>query len=452
MSQIGEEPARAHSRIRLAADLDALDARQISRLQVRNWKVAVQAAMAAPGLRERLPELATASHPRDVVRLPIMSSADLEAACPPQGSLLLGATGLGLVLRSSGTSGRRKVLYHSWAFNRQVAILGARGARQAVPAPIARLANCLKAGGLYGAFNFANDVGRRLGVLTFPMGTTLLDDDVVDVIREHRIDTLVAAPRFITDLVCADSAGALRSLRVGLYIGAPLDATSRQDIAAARPDLAVRSFAYSTSETGPIGYQCPYVDDGTHHLHEDAVIVEVVDERTGEPAAEGTTGDVIVTPLSGSGMGLFRYRIGDRGQLRPAEPCRCGSVARRLVLRGRAGQSIIVDTTNISGDLLLAQLAMLDITQPGSCQLQVRWTGKQYSVRLLVSSRLPGTLDDTTVRSTLRARHEFRSVLDSPRCTGFSVERVEPRRFATNEGGKTPLLYQVSEDRTTAAA
>ena len=90
------------------------------------------------------------------------------------------------------------------------------------------------------------------------------------------------------------------------------------------PDLAVRSLAYSTSETGPLGYQCRHQAGAVHHLHEDANVLEVVDEA-GRPVPPGTPGELVVTPLTTSGMALLRYRLGDRGQL----------LDRRLPLRQR---------------------------------------------------------------------------------------------------------------------
>ena len=43
-------------------------------------------------------------------------------------------------------------------------------------------------------------------------------------------------------------------------------------------------------------------------------MLEVIDEA-GRPVPPGTPGELVVTPLTTSGMALLRYRLGDRGQL-----------------------------------------------------------------------------------------------------------------------------------------
>jgi phenylacetate-CoA ligase len=438
-------PARSQSAIRLAHDLDALSAEQIAGLQAANWALARSAALGTPAVRRRWPALADVAGPRDLARLPLMSAADLAAACPPgSDELLLAGTRAGLVLRSSGTAGRRKVLYHSWGFHEQVIALGARGLCGAVePAPH-RIANCLKPAGLNGAFTFAHDIAQALGALTFPIGNAPVDA-ARELIADHEIDTLVAAPRYATEVVTGGPADAIASLRHVLYIGAPLGAAARAAIAAVRPDLTARSLAYSTSETGPIGYQCPYSGEATHHLHEDAVVVEVVDEASGDPVADGAGGEVVVTPLADSGMALLRYRVGDRGRLEPAGRCLCGSFARRLTLAGRAAHSIIVDTTNVSADLLLAHLAPLGVSDPTACQLQVLWSAGSFRLRLLLAPPMPG-VTEAALAASLRSSYQFRALLDSPRCSGLTVERVAPHTFAANDRGKTPLLYQRTGD------
>ena len=64
----------------------------------------------------------------------------------------------------------------------------------------------------------------------------------------------------------------------------------------------------------PSGYQCRHQTGAVHHVHEDAIVLEVVDEA-GRPVPPGTPGELVVTPLTTSGMALLRYRLGDRGQL-----------------------------------------------------------------------------------------------------------------------------------------
>jgi len=208
----------------------------------------------------------------------------------------------------------------------------------------------------------------------------------------------------------------------------------------AAPDLAVRSLAYSTSETGPLGYQCRHQAGALHHLHEDANVVEVIDEA-GRPVPPGTPGELVVTPLTTSGMALFRYRLGDRGQLLTGA-CGCGSAARTVLLLGRMPNSMTVDTITFSSDHLMAALGTLGVSRPIDCQFQVLWEGHQYRVRLLLSPATPEGITTDTVRTALRGAHEVHEVIVSPRCLDFEVQQTGTDQFARTQRGKVPVLYQ----------
>lgn len=119
-------------------------------------------------------------------------------------------------------------------------------------------------------------------------------------------------------------------------------------------------------------------------MHEDAVLVEIIDENSGKPVPDGAEGEVVVTALSDTGMALLRYRIGDRGYFNVG-PCECGSPARLLTLLGRTAQSLDVDSWTISSDQLMGGLAGPGVTDPADCQPQVhglhRGTGRSARVR-----------------------------------------------------------------------
>ena len=72
-----------------------------------------------------------------------------------------------------------------------------------------------------------------------------------------------------------------------------------------------------------------------YHLREADLYFEVIDHATGEACPNGTIGEVVFTTLTRQGMPLIRYRSGDVARM-ISEPCRCGSVLRRMEwVRGR---------------------------------------------------------------------------------------------------------------------
>lgn len=259
--------------IHLAENLDTLSRTEIDRLRAENLATTLAAAR----------QSSTMDFPGGgLADLPLLSPTELAVAAPPHSQrFLFAGDRSGLVLRSSGTAAMAKVMYHSWSFTRRVELLGARGIRAALPDPPRRIANCLLAGELNGAFLFVHDVGRLLDTLVLPVSAWIRIEDTATIIADHGVDTVVASPAYGYELVTGVDPSRLSTLRNLLYLGEAMGAERLARVRAAAPRLTVRSFAYSTSETGPIGYQCPWLDGtSTHHVHEDAMVVEIVDEQT----------------------------------------------------------------------------------------------------------------------------------------------------------------------------
>jgi phenylacetate-coenzyme A ligase PaaK-like adenylate-forming protein len=90
-----------------------------------------------------------------------------------------------------------------------------------------------------------------------------------------------------------------------------------------------------------------------YHMRENELLIEVVDPASGEPVAEGETGEVVFTTLTRRGMPLIRYRTGDLSRLLPGA-CACGSPLARLErLQKRVGGEIRLDSAD---ELTIAML------------------------------------------------------------------------------------------------
>ncbi|TDB78457.1 phenylacetate--CoA ligase family protein [Micromonospora sp. KC723] len=438
---VPEAVPAASAGVRLASDLDVLGAEEVEALRAANFARTVAAARAVEAVSARYPELAEVRTPADLPRMPILTPAALAAGSPPRSTeFLLGPDG-GMVLRSSGTAGEAKTMFHSWEFKHQVDTLGMRGLRALLPDPPRRLANCMYPGNLNGAFMFVLGLAERLGALAFPLGSIARPEETAAVIAAHQVDTIVASPAYGTEVLTCTPADQLRSLRHFLYLGEAIGQERERLVAEALPDVTVRSVAYSTNETGPIGYQCARQSGATHHIHEDAVIVEVVDQETGRPVPDGEVGELLITPLKDTGMALFRYRIGDRARIETA-PCACGSAARLLTLMGRAGQSATIDVWTISADQLLAALRPLGVSDISQCQLQILWDFPRYAVRLLLAPSVPAGATPEAFLEQARAHFQLNAVLTGRRSASVTVEYVDLGAFAQNERGKVPVFYQ----------
>lgn len=66
-----------------------------------------------------------------------------------------------------------------------------------------------------------------------------------------------------------------------------------------------------------------------YHIREADLYIEIIDPENGELQTDGKWGEIVFTTLTRKGMPLIRYRTGDISRI-IKEPCRCGSVLRRL--------------------------------------------------------------------------------------------------------------------------
>jgi phenylacetate-CoA ligase len=125
---------------------------------------------------------------------------------------------------------------------------------------------------------------------------------------------------------------------------------------------------YGSSETKEIAWECPA---GGMHVNLDVVRIEVLDDAN-RPVPCGVEGNLVATLLVNRAMPLLRYRIGDRGSLRP-ERCACGHpfpllgvvTGRRadvLVLAGghRVSPYKLTCAMELVGDVLRYQVTQLE--------------------------------------------------------------------------------------------
>ncbi|MBI3414427.1 MAG: AMP-binding protein [Verrucomicrobia bacterium] len=107
---------------------------------------------------------------------------------------------------------------------------------------------------------------------------------------------------------------------------------------------------HGMTEVGPVTYECP-ARPGVLHVIENSYLAEIVHPATGQPAAVGETGELILTTLGRIGSPLLRYRTGDlvKAASRTDVPCVCGR--HELALEGgilaRTDDMLVVRGVNI---------------------------------------------------------------------------------------------------------
>lgn len=300
-------------------------------------------ARSLPWFRALYPRILEVQELADLNRLPVLAMEDESGGglFTALGEASHRAPGGGLTLTSGGSTGNRKQISHSWAFNAAIVSLGARMFGETDERPESVI-NCLTAGEMQGAFQYASAIIQHIGARLLPAGSQMGVQRVAELIEAHKADALICTPSFAAALFNHEKVGAVQlgSLKWLYYIGEPCSKTLRDQLARDWPMLDIRSLGYSSTETGPIGFQCAHLEHGFYHLHADAMLLEVVDPLTLQAVAEEQTGEFLLTPLLPDHVPLFRYRIGDRGRvLRTEKKCACGSSMPVLALEGRVETS-----------------------------------------------------------------------------------------------------------------
>ncbi len=101
------------------------------------------------------------------------------------------------------------------------------------------------------------------------------------------------------------------------------------------------------SEVGAHSFECE-LQPGGIHLIESEFIAEVIDPQTGQEAAAGDTGELVITNLGRAGFPVIRYRTGDLVKLN-LTPCGCGRTFARFDggLLGRSDDMVTIRGVNV---------------------------------------------------------------------------------------------------------
>jgi phenylacetate-CoA ligase len=328
--------------------LDRLPRDQLGRLQDERLRAMVRYVHARSGFwRRKLAEAgvdpAEVGGVADLPRLPLLTRAELDAEQaehPPFGDYTCSPreTWMG-VFTTSGTSGRklkRVVSRRDWQ------LMLDRFKRMPPPPPGEIFMLLGPVDGLLGPA-VGVEAWRMRG--SIPVLAGLWDTRTkVRMIEELRPGAIAGAASYLVHLseVAAEmgvdlSACGLRGVTSFGEPGAAVEATQE----ALRDRYGVEHIVdgYGLTEVWPMGGNCPL--SPALHIAEDIVAVECVDPDTGEPLAEGETGEIVFTNLVGDTQPLLRYRTRDIGRLIVATPCECGSTVTRIArIEGRTDDMI----------------------------------------------------------------------------------------------------------------
>ncbi|MFI9562378.1 phenylacetate--CoA ligase family protein [Streptomyces rishiriensis] len=419
--------------MRLLADL-TLPRPELLRVQADNLALmrdAVRRSRTCTALRPHADSLT----PEGLEQVPLTTRDQLaEWSVAPGAPNRITEGDIRLVLRSSGSSGRVRTLLHDRPFNERVEALGARGLCVDGLGDNPFVLNSLAPGDLFGGFGFADAVLSRRGAAVLPAGTSMPAPHLAELIADLGVTAMVGLPGYVERLMAEIPAAMLR-LRTLYYLGERMSGPAADALAEA--GCAVRSFAYSTTETGPIGFQCAHLTGADHHVHEDLVIAEVVDED-GRRLPDGFVGALAVTVPADTGTALVRYLVGDRASLRTAD-CPCGSTARVLRIGARDDVSANLDGTLVTRSMFDTALGL-----PPDARYQVGHGSRRGLLRLTLRGAALGGLTGEAARTALGRHQTLRKVIGSARFAGLTVDAGTAPRITTR--AKAPFFWDESEE------
>jgi len=173
----------------------------------------------------------------------------------------------------------------------------------------------------------------QLGCLNFSLGRATLSEQL-SLIRRFTPTVLASKPRDLLALaLAAETAGlepaafGVRRLICGGAPGAHQTETRRE---LERRWGAECFDRYGMTEVGSIAGECSAHCGGMHVL-ESELIAEVVDADSGQPPADGSTGELVLTHLGRTTCPIVRYRTGDQVRLDRLSRCACGHSGAILV-------------------------------------------------------------------------------------------------------------------------
>ena len=214
-----------------------------------------------------------------------------------------------------------------------------------------------------------------------------------------KIATILTYPSILTILVKEQEAGHLRIEPALFKAGGEtltddLRARVRRTFSSLRHDVVD---AYACTECLVPSIECSH---GRHHVHEDWVILEAVDEAM-RPVPDGTrSATVLLTVLANDVQPFIRYDLRDCLRYY-TDPCPCGSPFRSFQVEGREATLVRV------GGVTLSPL-VFDLEHEQAQRIQLVQTHeREFEVRIeLADEAVPGVVFEDVIQSVKRVFRE----------------------------------------------
>jgi phenylacetate-CoA ligase len=281
----------------------------------------------------------------DLAGFPVTTKDDLRENYPT-GMFAVPATELRRIHASSGTTGQPTVVGYTQPDLDTWSGLMARSIRAAGGRP-GDMVHVAYGYGLFTGGLGAHYGAERLGCTVIPASGGITGRQV-RLIGDLRPRVIMVTPTYmLTILDEFDRAGVdarASSLEVGIFGAEPWTEEMRAELEERAGLHAVDIYGLSEVMGPGVAVECVETKDGLT-VWEDHFYPELIDPRSGAPAAEGERGEILFTSLTKQAMPLVRYRTRDLTRLRPgtARPAH-----RRMErVTGRSDDMIVLRGVNV---------------------------------------------------------------------------------------------------------
>lgn len=282
----------------------------------------------------------------DITKLPFTTKQDLRDNYPT-GFQAANQSEIVRIHASSGTTGNPTIVGYT---RRDLEIWSESAARAFTAYGVTR--NDIFSVG-YGYGLFTGGLGAHYGVEY--VGATVIPtstgntEKLLRLLRDLKITGIACTPSYALYVADAmDKHGMTKDdicLKIGAFGAEPWTENMRKEI---ETRLGLQAYnLYGLSEIiGPgVSYECQCKNGS--HISEDHFYPEIINPDTLEPQPYGTTGELVFTTLTKTGMPLLRYRTKDLTSL-IGEKCECGRTNVRMTrIIGRSDDMLIIRGINI---------------------------------------------------------------------------------------------------------
>ena len=372
----------------------------------------------------------------DITKLPFTTKQDLRDNYPT-GLQAANQSEIVRIHASSGTTGNPTIVGYT---RRDLEIWSESAARAFTAYGVTR--NDIFSVG-YGYGLFTGGLGAHYGVEY--VGATVIPtstgntEKLLRLLRDLKITGIACTPSYALYVADAmDKHGMTKDdicLKIGAFGAEPWTENMRKEI---ETRLGLQAYnLYGLSEIiGPgVSYECQCKNGS--HISEDHFYPEIINPDTLEPQPYGTTGELVFTTLTKTGMPLLRYRTKDLTSL-IGEKCECGRTNVRMTrIIGRSDDMLIIRGINIFPSQVESVILGMPEFEPVS-MLVVDRVNNLDTLQVQVEVRRDYFSDELGAMLQLRKRlaDKLKSVLS----ISADVRLMEPNSIPRSEGKSVRVI------------